>query len=95
MPNLKNNLPPFPPGCENPGETFWAAFPRRELPEKPSSVINADAFKSAIEEVADRMSDAQRRLANQVLSDLRIGTDTLIDPSRVPSEIVGNKHMTP
>ena len=81
MPNLKNNLPKFTPGSEDPGEIFWAAFPKRGLPEKPSSVINADAFKTAIEEVASKMSDAQRRLADQVLSDLRIGTDTMIDTS--------------
>ena len=95
VPNLKNNLPKFTPGCEDPGENFWAAFPKRGLPDKPSSVIDVDAFKSAIEDVADKMSDAQRRLADQVLSDLRIGTDTLIETSRVPSEIVGNKFMAP
>ena len=39
------------------------------------------------------MPPLHRALAAQVISDLRYGADTLVDMSRVPRVIVGNKPM--
>merc|ERR1712082_593517 len=39
------------------------------------------------------MTTLQRALADQVISDLRFGADTLVDPSKVPSMILGSNKM--
>ena len=40
------------------------------------------------------MTPSQRELAAQVISDLEFGADTLVDPSKVPLEIIQNKFMS-
>ena len=39
------------------------------------------------------MSHLQSAMADQVIDDLKHGADTLVDISKVPSAIIGNKHM--
>ena len=91
-PKFKNDLPPFE-SDNNPGEIFWDAFPFNPLPSSPTSVINWKAFQAAIDSVSAALTPTQRELADLVISDLKFGADTLVDPSRVPLEIVPNNYM--
>ena len=92
-PKLKNDLPAFE-SANNPGHAFWAKFPFNPLPIAPSSVINWRAFKEAIDGVSTSMTPSQRKLAAQVISDLKIEVDTLVNTSRVPLDIIPNKPMS-
>ena len=91
-PVFKNNLPPFE-SVDTPGDAFWEAFPFNPLPSSPSTVINWAAFQAAIDSVSSAMTPSQHALADLVISDLSLGADTLIDPSRVPLETVPNNCM--
>ena len=95
MRNLKNGLPDLPEDGSLPGPLFWEKFPNNPLPPQPTSVIDAAKFELAIKSVRSRMSLSQCAMADQVLSDLKLGADTLVDTSKVPNAIIGNKHMDP
>ena len=56
-------------------------------------MINWEAFQAAIDSVSSALTPTQRELADLVISDLRFGADTLIDPSRVLLETVPNNPM--
>ena len=90
---LKNDLPAFE-SAHNPGPAYWEKFPFNPLPIAPSSVINWKAFQGAIDEVASSMSPSERKMAAQVVSDLKIGADTLVNTAKVPLELIPNKPMS-
>ena len=90
---LKHNLPHVEDSCADPGQEFWARFPTNPLPQKPTTVINVQAFEQAIKGVSHLLSPPEAELAQRVISDLRHGADTLVDQERVPRTTVGNGRM--
>ena len=63
------------------------------LPTSPSTPINVDKFEAAIAGVDKLMTKTERSLAQTVLSDLRIGANTLIDASNLERGVIPNKVM--
>ena len=90
---LKHNLPHVEDSDADPGQEFWASFPTNPLPQKPTTVINVQAFEQAIKGVSHLLSPPEAKLAQRVISDLRHGADTLVDQDRVPRTIVSNGPM--
>ena len=56
-------------------------------------MIKWESFKAAIDKVSYALTPTQRELAELVISDLRSGADTLIDPTGIPLETVPNSPM--
>ena len=63
-------------------------------PERAETCINVDAFEGAINKVFPRMTLLQQEKARLVISDLRSGVDTLINPSLLPSKTVENSTLS-
>ena len=58
-------------------EEFWKKFPRRNIPEVPTTRINVDNLAEMVHEEENRMTDQEREMANKAISILREGAPAL------------------
>jgi len=76
MPDLKyKNIPVLQDYSRAPDESFWANFPKRDLPPRPETRINADALEKKVMDLKSELSFAEQRRASKVIKDLREGAD--------------------
>ena len=75
------------------GQEILGRCPFHPLPSSPTSVINWKLFQAAIDSVSSAMTPTHRELSAQSIFDLKLKANTLVDPSRVPLEIVPNNTM--
>ncbi len=67
------NIPTLDDYSKTPGEKFWENFPKRKLPYKASTRINAKNLEKFIVENKKSMSYCERKRASRVVHDLRYG----------------------
>ena len=76
--SLKNPEIPVLKSYEGSAEDdFWEKFPKRELPERATTRVNVERFRSPVDDVKCKMSATEVRRANKVLEDLSEGGGVL------------------
>ena len=72
--SLKNPEIPVLKSYEGSAEDdFWEKFPKRELPERATTRVNVERFRSPVDDVKCKMSATEVRRANKVLEYLSEG----------------------
>jgi len=69
-------LPKLESYTQNPGDNFWKIFPKRELPDKPSTTINIENLEILVRKYSEKMTATERNRAWKVIQDLKNGADS-------------------
>ena len=70
-------------------EKFWKKFPRRNIPEVPTTRINVDNRDEMVHAEENRMTDQEREMANKAISILREGASAL-QMKEMPGAVMKN-----
>jgi len=76
LPELKyKNIPILQDYTQVPDKSFWDNFPKRDLPSRPETRINADILEQKVNDLSAVLSGPEKRRARKVIRDLREGAD--------------------
>ena len=76
MAEIKNSeIPRLDSYEKGASDAFWAKFPKRALPKKAATKVNILKLRKMVLKASEKMSKSERRRANKVIKDLRIGAD--------------------
>ena len=59
----------------NAPDAFWEKFPKRALPKSVKSKVNVLKLRRLILKASDKMTRSERKRANKIVKDLRVGAD--------------------
>ena len=69
------NIPTLPDYNVPPEESFWKSFPKRALPYKASTRVNARNLEKIIVEQSEGLTKTELSRARRVVNDLKLGAD--------------------
>ena len=74
-----------------PSQNFWDDFPRRNLPSKAETRINAKNLEKAVKAVESHLTNCEKKRAAKVISDLKEGADSYQKSSLPPITVQNAK----
>ena len=76
MADIKNSeIPRLDSYEKGASDAFWAKFPKRALPKKAETKMNILKLRKMVLKASEKMSKPERRRANKIIKDLRVGAD--------------------